>query len=283
VWVDRSGSVASIDPDWVEPFFFPSLSPDGTRIAVSVEDAESRSIWIKDLPDGIPRQLTFDEGISQTAAWTLDGQRLTYSHFGRGIMERWVDGRGEATLVLEQEGRGYWGPKWSHDMRWLIYTSAGDIFGYQPGSQNPPIRLVDDGSDEGEANLSPDGRWLAYVSNRSGRNEVYVRPFPDVTESQWKVSAGGGSSPLWAHNFRELFYVNESDQLVAVEYAAEPTFRVLREHPLFSVDQFQIWVGPVVAIDDQRFLMGRTLQDAERTVMLTFNLFTELERVAPTR
>jgi hypothetical protein len=106
-----------------------------------------------------------------------------------------------------------------------------------------------------------------------------------VDESLWKVSTSGGTDPLWAHNGHELFYKNEDGQLVVVEYLGGPSFRVLEERPLFSVEDFQFFSmnhSFAVSPDDQRFVMLQTLHEADRRLMLTFNLFTELERLAPT-
>jgi serine/threonine-protein kinase len=179
---------------------------------------------------------------------------------------------------------------WSSDMRWLVYQfgwkEEADIYGYQPGAEAPLTPLVNTEFSELSPALSPDGQWLTYASNRTGRYEVYVRPFPNVGDSQWRVSPEGGTDPLWAHNGRELFYKNGQDQLVAAEYVAEPTFRLLTEHPLFSVAGYQFW--PVnhsfaVSADDQQFVMLRQLGSTSRELDLTFNFFEELKRLVPTK
>jgi Tol biopolymer transport system component len=111
---------------------------------------------------------------------------------------------------------------------------------------------------EGSISLSPDGRWLAYVSNRSGRDEVYVSPFPDAGGSLQQVSADGGTDPLWAHSGRELFYVNGAEGLVAVQVTGDPTFVAGQQEVLFSGAPYMLSPGQSsydVSPDDQRFVM----------------------------
>ncbi len=139
--------------------------------------------------------------------------------------------------------------------------------------------------------LSPDGRWLAYSSNETGSDEVFVRPFPDVESGKQQISTEGGMAPRWAHNGRELFYVNGSQGLVAASIETEPGFRVLEQETLFTIPSGYLF-GPSVnfydvAPDDGRFLMGRNYQGegAEDggggpTLILVRNFFEELkERV----
>ena len=208
------------------------------------------------------------------------------------IWQKRADGSGEARLVLEKEGGGVAlrsRPVWSGDGRWLVYAwgrarSPGDIFGYQPGGDAPPVPLVATESDEQFPVVSHDGRWLAYASNQSGRFEVYVRPFPNVGDAQWKVSTGGGRDPSFAHNGRELLFVNGRDQLAVAEYTTDPGFRVLGERVLFSIVPFAFlgnWPGYAIANDDGRFLMLRLVREDFAEVSLIFNFFEELKRSAP--
>jgi len=205
------------------------------------------------------------------------------------VWEKRADGSGEAKLVFESQDHTWiQSPVWSADMRWLVYQKdwyeKADIYGYQPGAEAQQIPLVDTEFSEQSPALSPDGRWLAYTSNRTGRFEIYVSPFPNVGHSQWQVSTEGGTDPLWARNGRELFYKNDQEQLVVAEYQAEPTFRLVSERPLFSVSEYQFW--PVnhsfaVSADDRRFLMVRRFGSSSRQLYLTFNFFEELKRLAP--
>ena len=293
VWVGRDGSVEVVDSNWEGKFLFPTLSPDGSRIAVSVDGPDGRHIWIKSIDRGVPFQLTFEGELDQPPAWTQDGQSVTFPSRREerlGVWEKRADGSGEAELVFESQDHTWiLSPVWSADMRWLVYQKdwyeKADIYGYQPGAEVQQIPLVDTEFSEQSPALSPDGRWLAYTSNRTGRFEIYVSPFPNVGHSQWQVSTEGGTDPLWARNGRELFYKNDQEQLVVAEYQAEPTFRLVSERPLFSVSEYQFW--PVnhsfaVSADDRRFLMVRRFGSSSRQLYLTFNFFEELKHLAPT-
>ena len=226
--------------------------------------------------------------------WTPDGQNLTYWQAGAGLMEKRADGQGEATVVIADSEHQFTWPMWTKDRRWLVYQIGGsvnrefEILGWQPQTESLPTALVATGFSETSPALSPDERWLAYACNRNGRYEVYVRPFPDVEAAQWKVSASGGYSPMWAHNGRELFYINGRRQLVVVEVSTDPTFEVIAERSLFSISEFQYFAtsyryrGFAVTPDDQRFLMLKQVEGLRREVLLTFNWFEELKRLVPT-
>ena len=139
---------------------------------------------------------------------------------------------------------------------------------------------------ERSISLSPDGRWLAYVSNRTGSSEVFVRPFPDAGASLQQVSANGGTEPVWAHSGRELFYVNGANELVAVQVSTNPGFAPGQQEVLFSVAGYMRRASYVmydVSPDDQRFMMLRIGADvaAAAEVILVTNFFEELKRLVP--
>ncbi|MEO7086646.1 MAG: hypothetical protein ABI442_17615 [Gemmatimonadaceae bacterium] len=137
--------------------------------------------------------------------------------------------------------------------------------------------------DEGGAELSPDSRWLAYVSNEQGGNEVFVRPFPDVNGGRWQVSNGGGSAPLWAHNGRELFYASGTNMYV-VQLHPGPPFSAETPRVLFAIPD-RVRLGSSVrgafatTPDDQRFLMVRDRSWADMagtpTMVVVENFFEE--------
>ena len=147
-------------------------------------------------------------------------------------------------------------------------------------------RIVTSGYDEAGSVLSPDSRWLAYVSNEQGGHEVFVRPFPDVNGGKWQVSSGGGSAPLWAHNGRELFYVSgvggsSAREMVAVQVETRPTFAAGRQTPLFPHNGFNFIYD--VTKDDQRFVMlSRLAPEGEAPkLILAQNFLEKLKGVVP--
>ena len=136
--------------------------------------------------------------------------------------------------------------------------------------------------DEGHPVISPDGGWLAYESNESGRQEVYVRPFPNVEEGKWQISTNGGSQPVWGPQGRELFY-RTGQAMMAVSIETEPTFTHGRPEVLFTGSYFR---GCDISPDDGRFLMIKPFVDTEDTsppthFIVVENWFEELKRLAP--
>jgi serine/threonine-protein kinase len=146
-----------------------------------------------------------------------------------------------------------------------------DILGLKAGDTTL-VPLVASPAVEFYPSLSPDGRWLAYASNESGKNEIYVRPFPETASAKWQVSTAGGTEPAWSSTGRELFYLNGKTEMVSVEIPPGATFSVGRQRTLFSAAQTS-GGGPVpsysVSPDNKRFLMlreGDTAQQSELIV-----------------
>ncbi len=135
---------------------------------------------------------------------------------------------------------------------------------------------------ESSISLSPDGRWLAFVSNNTGRDEVYVRPFPDAGSGLVQVSTDGGVEPVWAHSGRELFYRNGANELVAVQVTGDPTFVAGQQEVLFPMDGYLPARGHAmydVSHDDRRFVMLRINEGAvSGEVYLVTNWFEELRQ-----
>ena len=314
VWVDRSGHVEPVDSSWqvntggtytgadLPIGWGLALSPEGRRIALTLLTDLGTDIWIKQLPRGPVSRLTLYPGEDRAPAWTPDGRAITFlsdrpirpdttRRAGQlGLWEQAADGTGEPRLLWGKDAPtdGFLSP----DGRWLVLGAAGspgseargDILAAHPGVDSAARRIVATGYDEGGSALSPDSRWLAYVSNEQGENEVFVRPFPDVNGGRWQVSSGGGSAPLWAHNGRELFYVRGKNMYV-VRIHPGPPFSAEPPRILFAIPD-RVRVGSLVrgtfaiAPDDQRFLMVRDngWEDmaGTRTLIVVENFFEEL-------
>ena len=266
VWITRDGKAKSVDPDWEGDFLFPAISPDGRRLAVVRKiDAQTIDLWIKQLDRGPSIKLT-EGGSNVFPTWKPDGQSVTFSSNTAGFHDLWTkraDGSAQAVLQFSEK-RNVFGARWSPDGTWLIFQTGasepglGDIIGVRAGSDTTPVPLVATRFTEVAPALSPDGRWLAYTSNESGRYEIYVVPFPNTGAAKWAVSTRGGTEPLWSHSGRELFYRDRSGNVVAVAIRTTPTFSIGGSTSLFPAagfasDEF----GSVYAVapDDQRFLM----------------------------
>ncbi len=249
VWVSRQGEVTSAIPDW-DTYGYPRLSPDATRVAAALSDADNTDlgdIWIRDLEDGFDIRVT-ESGLNVMPVWTPDGTSVTFSSGVRptqaDLYSRPVDLSDEVVLLVTSSGVKVPGG-WSGDGQTLVYYDADgddiDLWMLRLGGE--PVPFLSTSFIERAPRLSPDGKWLAYVSNRTGEARVFVQPFPDGGEVI-PISTGPGTEPVWARDGEELFFRN-GNQLLAVEIAADPTFnagrpRVLFEGP-YATDPLQVW------------------------------------------
>jgi len=294
VWVARDGTAVEIDPDWRTTglVYSVALSPNADRLAISVQaSAAIRDLWVKQLDEGPLSRLTFEGSVNRRASWSSDGQSLTFISNRAGQSDLWTKragGSGSAEILLDREG-AVSEAFFSSDGTWLIYREIGinsgisDIFAIQPGVDSVPIPIVvRSGFNAHSPALSPDGRWLVYVSDESGQEEVYVRPFPDADTGQWPVSRSGGTEPVWANSGRELFYRNGANELVAVQVIPGSAFAWDRQDVLFSVSAYETGNGhPLydVSPDDDRFVMLRSFDEGPWELILVQNFFEELKRL----
>ena len=181
---------------------------------------------------------------------------------------------------------------YSPDGMWLIFRVANpseavdDIYAIRPRVDTVATPLVTTEFEERYPALSPNGRWLAYVSNDTGQEAIYVSPFPAVASGRVLVSRGGGTEPAWAHSGVELFYRNGANELVAVQFMEDPTFMPGRQDVLFPMDDYQIADGSrvyAVAPDDRSFVMLRIgEEDADDSeLIIVTNWLEELSRLVP--
>jgi serine/threonine-protein kinase len=290
VWVTRDGKAQPVDQAWQGQFAEPAISPDGKQLAVTRStDPTVLSIWIKQLDRGPSIKLTL-EGTSSYPVWTPDGRAVTYSSdAGRSatyaLWTKRADGSSQPVLQV-REKRNLYPDGWSPDGKTLIFSSgtgsqgSGDILMIRPGVDTAPVPLVATKFTEIFAALSPDGRRLAYQSNESGQFEIYVVPFPNTRAAKWAVSTSGGSSPKWSNSGKELFYLDATSNLVAVEVKTAPTFSVGRSATLFRAADFRSAAGNIdyaVARDGRRFLMTRSVAgNTPDKLIVVDNWFEEL-------
>jgi serine/threonine-protein kinase len=183
----------------------------------------------------------------------------------------------------------------SPDGRWLVFTelaaatSASDVRRLELQGTHAASPLVATPFDERNAEVSPDGRWLAYEANDSGRFEIYVRPFPDVTSGLWQVSSGGGTRPLWARNGHELFYLTGTSELMSVNVSAGATWassaptKVLDLRDRYGAAAYHSGRTYDVSPDGRRFLMikrgaGDRVSGASASMVVVLDWFEELKR-----
>jgi len=223
-WIGRDGREEPIKAP-PRAYVLPRLSPDGTRVALDIRDQEN-DIWILNLEgDATPRRLTYGPSAETNPVWVDDGHLVyTSSRSGRlALYSQTADGSGTAQALTES-GIGKYATTVTRDRGAIVGHQDGpsvfDIVMFSiPKSGQPTSQvqeLVKTQSFEFNADISPNGRYLAYQSNESGPFQVIVRPFPQIDSGRWTVSSGQGTSPVWSRDGKELFYRDESDRIVAV-------------------------------------------------------------------
>jgi serine/threonine-protein kinase len=235
--VDRRGVQTTIPVD-AQSYSDPRFSPNGTDVALTLLRSGGGllgDIWVVNVPRATMSRLTF-EGTDQFPGWSADGRRVTYTTLRPNNAVNWKPtGGGPSDSLLTLPGRTIFDAVLTHDVRRVIFRLGGipgDLHYVDRDSLGTPHPLLDSRFDERAPALSSDDHWLAYVSDETGRDEVYVRPFPDAG-GRWVISAAGGGEPRWSRDGKELFYRN-ADTVFAVQIATQPTFSVGQRTTLFT-------------------------------------------------
>ncbi|HSE28294.1 MAG TPA: protein kinase [Gemmatimonadales bacterium] len=288
-WVGGDGSVARVDPAWTRDWEFEglALSPDGRRAAVGIETGSRGDVWIKQLDRGPLSRLTFEGDYNGSPTWTADGRFVTYVSLHKGsraVRRVAADGSGGDSLLFELDREIHYAES-SRDGHWLVVSVGGrsdDVLALRVGQDTLPQPVLAEAFDEFLPALSPDGRWLAYVSNESGRNEVYLRPFPDTRTGKWQLTTDGGTEPIWGAGGRQLFLRSlDRTAILGVDLARGPgsaAQRVVVRLP--ASDDFE--GNPrnrlFDATADGRFLMVQrsNATDVSGDLVVVLNWFTEL-------
>jgi serine/threonine-protein kinase len=224
--VDMKGAARRL-PGAEREFELPRLSPDNRRLAVTITEDDASDIWVRDLERGTMTRLTF-EGNNAAATWSPDGESIVFSSDRDGVFNLYsmrVDGSGEATRLTRSPNLQM-PTSWSSDGRMLAFTELDPSSGFDirllpMDPPDEPRVLLRSSFNEVGGRFSPDGKWLAYVSDETGHNEVYATAFPGG--GKWQISTDGGAEPVWASVGLELFYRNAAWMLsVSLEPAPEP-------------------------------------------------------------
>jgi Tol biopolymer transport system component len=288
-WFDRSGlSLETLNaPVGCRN---PEISPDGRRVAVECPDigANTRDVWVLDAVSGAPARLTTDAADDSDPIWSPDGLWVVFSSArdgGQDLYRRPSTGAGHDERLLRTP-RPKYPSSWSRDGRFILFTSREEATGWDiwlHQFEGKPAPVVSTPAVDIEPQLSPNGRWLAYTSDQSGRMDVYIRPFR-VAGGTWLISTGGGSDPRWRDDSSELYYLSPDRALMVVGVAAavpleasvpKVLFQTRTSGPLGLGVRFNYAVAP----GGQRFLITADVPEARPSLInVVLNWTVDAER-----
>ena len=284
-WVARDGTARPVQQGWevlINNFFQSvALSPDDTRLVLSIQ-GPTLDLWVKELDTGPLSRLTFAGPTNFRARWFPDGRRVLFGSDRRTGQELWTkptDGTGAAAVVpgTVRSNQADIAP----DGDRIAYRLGRDLFArsLEDGDADSLV-LVATEFDELAPAISPDGRWLAYVSNETGRDEIYVRPFPDASTGRWQISTSGGTEPLWSRDGRELYYRDADLDMIAVAIVPGEAFAAGAQQTLFSTEDY--WSNRFqqvydVSSDGRFILLRRAGVSRQEEVVIVENFHRVLE------
>jgi eukaryotic-like serine/threonine-protein kinase len=297
-WFDRGGKIlGTADEAAGQHIIALSLSPDQTRAAVSRIDSQNAktTLWLLDLARGTAARFGFGLSSGRHGIWSPDGSQIIFASNAGGVFdlyEKSASGVKEAEVVLKS-GDDKLPTSWSRDGRFLLFraadpkTAKDGLWVLPLEGDRKPFPFLDTEFDNREGQFSPDGRWVAYVSDESGRDEIYVQTFsPDPAAAgsdragKWLISTGGGNGPRWRGDGKELYYRAPDGRLMAVECATNPEFRAGVPKPLFQTPQtaFSSGYSWDVTSDGKRFLFPAPAERAAAPFTVVLNWQTGLKK-----
>jgi Tol biopolymer transport system component len=286
VWVDRDGRtqrVTEIQRNFLEA----RLSPDGTRLSVTIRDEPgARNIWIYEISREILTPFTV-EGDNARAIWSPDGKRLIFSSDRGGTANLfWMptDGSSEAQRLTTSEKLQFptsWSPNGLVAYVEFRGGRGSDISVLSLEGEREPETVLATQYSERNAIFSPNGRWMAFTSDRSGQTDVYVKPHPDQGGIV-QISTDGGLEPVWAQSGEELFY-RTGDQMMVVSVQTDTTFKAEKPRLLFEGSYRYNYTNMTsnydITADGQQFVM---VKEEPSQINVVLNWFSELKRLVPT-
>jgi len=224
VWLNSSGEIEGTIGQSQNGMFVPAISPDGTKVVVSGLENDEWDLWVHDAVRRTKTRLTFTDDIEGTATWSPDGKTIFYFHpvFGepKTIYRIAADGSGEPEAIVEGAT-----PSFSADGKSMAFVreggeTKGDLWSMGLEQPSEPALLLQTDADEGSPVLSPDGRFVAYVSDESGEEQIFVKPYPEGA-GRWQASVDGGDLPKWGASGERIYFIAD-DRLMQVSFSASP-------------------------------------------------------------
>ena len=288
VWRDRDGREIGGLGD-AASYFDVALSNDGSKAVAGIEDDASGALdlWIFDVERGVKTRFTFNPDEDQNPVWSPDDRRVAFasSHGGvRSVYVKTLGGAAEEELLYAHEGEDVYPDAWSPDGRFMVLAvtkGTGDfnLWLLPLDGEGTAEPLIETEFLEVWAEISSDGRWLAYMSDESGQNEIYVTPFPEVGR-KWQVSSGGGEQPLWGDDGRRLWFHNNGVLFEAEVDGSGDSFNIGAIEEMFDTDRRPILQEAYSITGDGERILVNTLTDASRLssppITLVTNIHTEL-------
>ena len=260
-WFDRNGKPLAVagEPD-VNTLESAELSPDSRQVAVSRGNQNNTDVWLIDVLRGGKTRFTVDAAIDEYPIWSPDGTQIAFASNRKGVYDLYLKpssgARGEQLLLESAQAK--FTEDWSRDGRFVLYVEAGaktgwDLWALPMVGDRKPMAVMNSPFEERSGKFSPDGRWVAYQSNFSGRFEIYVQPFPGPG-GKLQVSTAGGTFPRWRADGKELFFIAPNAKLMSVPVGpSHSTFEAGSPVALF---QTHIVTGGVAALESQYAVSG---------------------------
>lgn len=300
-WFDRKGKeLGAAGESNSNVYQDVAISPDASRVAVSKAEptvaGSSQSIWLLDLSRGVSARFTFDVAPDTSPVWSPDGSRIAYAGSragGMGIYEKAANSTSTERTLISPVGEPMYPTHWSRDGRFLLYSkeagsTRSDLWVMPLSQDGTPagesIPFATTKYSESDGMFSPDGHWIAYTSDESGKEEVYLRSFPASQGEGIKIqtSRNGGRQPHWRGDGKELFYLSLDRKMMAVEVSQTGPVRLGAPTSLFELpakeEQSGLSAWPWdVTTDGKRFLIGKSTTVSE-PVTVVLNWRAELDK-----
>jgi len=284
-WMDRAGALLENVGEPVAGRVHPALSAGEKQVVLGGLSGANFDIWVRDLVRGLATRFTFHPAAEIFPVWSPDGSRIVFSSNREGSFDLYTkrtSGAGQEEPLLKTASNKA-ASSWSSDGRLLLYVELDpktkqDLWVLPMEGERKPVVFLRTEFNEQDGAFSPDGKWIAYQSDESGRYEVYVQPYP-ATGAKWQVSKDRGSAPRWRRDGKELFWLSEGGTLLAAEVTAGPAFQLATTRRLFETRIQDIFERYAVSADGKRFLIPLLVEsDANRSLTAIQNWLAAANR-----